>query len=113
MILTDKDIERLVKAGEKLDGLKEKERPSIKSSPELHQLRIITGLLSELANKPQPKIEVPTVKPPDVIVKAPSVTVKPADVNLPKPPERIKKWRFVFEKDYLGQTTVVTATAIE
>ncbi len=112
MILSAKDIERLAKAGEKLDGLKEKERPSIKSSPELHQLRIITGLLSELANKPTPKIEVPTVKPPDVVVNK-HIMVKPADVNLPKHPARIKKWRFVFEKDYLGQTTVVTATAIE
>lgn len=96
----------------------------------LDALHRIEGLLSKILSKPAPQIKSPDVivKPPNVTVNPPAIVNKPPDVIVhqpainipaqvtpifPDPPKPIRHWKFVLQKDHMGRTTEITATALE
>ncbi len=117
--LTKKDIERLSKSGVRFLGSNgqpiivksEIKRAEAPKESEIPYLRSIKETLIRILEKPQPTI--PTMQSPDVIVNPPEVVVPAAQVNIPPPLPRIRKWHFDIKRDFQGYTTEITATALE
>ncbi len=83
-----------------------KPKRTVTQPDEVDYLRIIAGLLERILAKPDPQF--PSLRPPDVIVNPPQVTVSSPDM-----PKQIRQWKFVLTKDWAGRTTQIVATAID
>lgn len=127
MILTKKDIERLIGNGVTFIGTNGEpimpepppkpeppkpppEPPPIpKGADDSEYFQRIIELLGRILYKPER--EQPKIEPPIVTVEPTPVVVQPAPIqHMPKP---IRKWQFTLKKDNRGQTTEITATALE
>lgn len=80
--------------------------------PEVHQEKpdptheLLRSIAEMLQKQQAPKVVVPDLPAPNIVVEAPQVTVQPAPVQQPRP----VSWKFTFERNESGTIRSITAT---